>query len=62
MSLGVPRELTEPTKKKNKKLNMHNRMNNTFIKGKTTSKGLKTKKMEHNNNKSDNIELNKNKI
>ena len=42
---------------------MHNRMNNTFIKGKTTSKGLKTKKkMEHNNNKSDNIELNKNKI
>ena len=43
MSLGVPRELTEPTKKKNKKLNMHNRMNNTFIKGKTTSKGLKKK-------------------
>ena len=40
---------------------MHNKMNNTFIKGKTTSKGLK-KKMEHNNNKSNNIELNKNKI
>ena len=42
MSLGVPKELIEPTKKK--ELNMHNRMNNTFIKGKTTSKGLKTKK------------------
>ena len=41
---------------------MHNKMNNTFIKGQTTSKGLKMKKMEHNNNKSDNIELNKNKI
>ena len=40
---------------------MHNKMNNTFIKGKTTSKGLKTK-MEHNNNKSNNVELNKNKI
>ena len=40
---------------------MHNIMNNTFIKGKKTSKGLK-QKMEHNNNKSDNIELNKNKI
>ena len=39
---------------------MHNRMNNTFITGKMTSKGPKTK-MEHNNNKSENIELNKNK-
>ena len=39
---------------------MHNRMNNTFITGKTKSKGPKTK-MERNNNKSEYIESNKKK-
>ena len=36
---------------------MHKKMNNTFITGKTKSKGPKKKK-EHNNNKSEYIELN----
>ena len=39
---------------------MHNLMNNTFITGKTKSKGPKKKK-EHNNNKSEYIELNQKK-